>query len=285
MEAKMSYIRFFMPMTCEANGYGFKGRRPAGRSIAEARGNSCKLTVWAQDLRAETFYGVFLLFEDGGRYAGVSMGNLAADEKGKGEMRREFGPEELDRFRLADVAGVAVLAKDTAAVVSPLCGYRAEAVAWRHLFYEYTRAVAVDVVPVSEEEPPMVDMMPVAEEELPAEDVAPNTEIEPIPEDTEPNTEIEPTPEYTEPNAKIEPEPENAEPDTEIKPTPEDTEPNAEIEPTPEDAEPNAEIEPTPEYAEPNAEIEPTPEDTEPNAGIEPTPEDPPPVVARSEAT
>ena len=210
----MSYIRYFMPMISEANGYGFKGRRPAGRSIVEERSHNCKLTVWAQDLRAETHYGIFMLFEDGNRYAGIGMGNLPVDEKGKGEMRREFGQEELDGFKLADIVGVAVLAKDTAGVISPLCGYRAETVSWRHMFYEYTRAPAyygqenaqapATVAPVDKELPvqadaePTVDMPP---EMLPIAEPAPMVEEAPDPEETMPMEE-EPVPEEDSPAAE-----------------------------------------------------------------------------------
>jgi len=129
-------------MNSEAKGYGFKGRQPIGRSIVEGRGNSYKLTVWAQDLKAETFYKVFLLFADQKGYAGIDMGNLLVDEKGKGETRRDFDRDVLGEFALADIAGVAVIARDAPDVVSPLCGYRDQPVMWRGGFYEYKMPVA-----------------------------------------------------------------------------------------------------------------------------------------------
>jgi len=129
-------------MISEANGYGNKGRRPAGRSIVEERSHNCKLTVWAQDLRAETLYSIYMLFEDGGRYAGVPMGTLSVDEKGKAEVRREFEHEELGSFNLSDIVAVAVMVKGASGIISPLCGYKGDMVTWRHLFYEYKRATA-----------------------------------------------------------------------------------------------------------------------------------------------
>jgi len=139
-----------MPMTSEANGYGHKGRQPVGRSIVEERSNNCKLTVWAQDLRPETRYGIFMLFPDAGRYAGIGMGTLTVDEKGKGEMRREFEPGELDEFKLSDIVAVAVIVRGTSGVISPLCGYRSEPVTWRHTFYEHRR----EIVTVTRDEAP-----------------------------------------------------------------------------------------------------------------------------------
>jgi len=163
-------------MISEANGYGHKGRRPAGRSIVEERGHNGKLTVWVQDMRTETRYSVFMVFQDGRRYAGVAMGNLAVDEKGKGELRREFEHEELGSFILADVVAVAVIAKDSAGVVSPLCGYKDEPVSWRHGFYEYSVTAKVvnvkhEAAPVHVETPPVAKVLPSATEVTAVEEV------------------------------------------------------------------------------------------------------------------
>ena len=135
----MAYTRFFMPLESEATGYDFKGRTPAGRCIVESRDGLGKLTVWAQDIRPETRYGVYLIFPEGGRYAGVLMGNLNADSKGKAEMRRDIESTMLFGFSIEDMTCVAVIAMDARgkhSVVSPLCGYRERAVSWRGNFFE-----------------------------------------------------------------------------------------------------------------------------------------------------
>jgi len=157
-------------MTSETTGYGHKGRQPAGRSIIESRDSGYKLTIWAQDLRSETFYNTYLLFADGARYAGISMGLLPVDEKGKGELRRDFDAEVISGFQLQDIMAVVVLVKGTAGVVSPLCGYKDRPVSWRHGFYEYERRVAenmhVDtpVVELPPEQPATPDILPATEE-------------------------------------------------------------------------------------------------------------------------
>jgi len=133
-------------MVSEAKGYGFKSRQPAGRSIVEGRGGSYKLTIWAQDLRPETLYRAFLLFGDERRYAGVDMGSLPVDERGKGEVRRDFHKDALGHFSLTDILGVVVVAKDAATVISPLCGYRDKPVAWRHGFYEFVAVAEVNTL-------------------------------------------------------------------------------------------------------------------------------------------
>jgi len=127
-----------MPMTSESKGYGHKSRQPAGRCIVEGRSNNYKLTIWAQDLKPETRYSIFLLFADDRRYAGINMGSLSIDEKGKGEVRRDFDGSIMGNFALPDIVAVAVIVKEATGVVSPLCGYKEGPVSWRHGFYEYS---------------------------------------------------------------------------------------------------------------------------------------------------
>jgi len=159
-----------MPMTCEASGYGYNGRQPAGRSIVEERGDGYKLTVWAQDLRSETIYSIFLLFEDGGRYAGIEMGTLPVDKKGKGEVRLDFGHEMLGDFKLTDIAGVALVVRGTTSTISPLCGYRSGQISWRHVFYEYTQQT---VLAYKQEYVP----------EIPVADTLTSHAVEPVPQE------------------------------------------------------------------------------------------------------
>ncbi|MCL2577091.1 MAG: hypothetical protein FWE27_03460 [Defluviitaleaceae bacterium] len=138
----MAYTRFFLSLESEASGFDFKGRAPAGRCIVESRGGMGKLSVWAQDIKTQTRYGVYLIFADSGRYVGISMGSLNADEKGKAEMRKDFAPAALGRYLLDELVGVAVITAESlekSSVVSPLCGYRDRAVSWRGSFYEVKR--------------------------------------------------------------------------------------------------------------------------------------------------
>jgi len=159
-----------MPMICEAKGYGFKGRQPAGRCIVEGRNQSNKLTVWAQDLKAETVYGAYLLFAEKGRYAGIKIGALSVDEKGKGELRREFTSEDLYGFQLTDIAAIAVLAGGTTGAVSPLCGYRDAPFSWRHGFFEFAKPLP----PATESKPPPIPQS----EAPPAEEISESLVVE-----------------------------------------------------------------------------------------------------------
>ena len=181
----MSYIRYFMPMISEAKNYGYKNRQPAGRSLVEGRNQNYKLTIWAQDLKPQTLYSVFLLFPDDKRYAGVLLSSLPVDDRGKGEIRKEFDNTVLGKFALEDLIAVAVIAKDNHGVSSPLCGYKDDPISWRHGFYEYE----LPVEPKAENvlEAPREAAMPEPNERvlppLPAVEEAPTLEEASTPEE------------------------------------------------------------------------------------------------------
>ena len=134
----MSYSRFFMPLAEESKGYDFKGRTPTGRCIVEERGNMGKLSLLVQDLKPQTKYGIYLIFTENRNHVGLCMGPLDVDTKGKAEIRRDI--TDLHNFALKEIVAVAVIATDSGAtgVVSPLCGYKDNVVAWRHGFEVYT---------------------------------------------------------------------------------------------------------------------------------------------------
>jgi len=113
----------------------------------EEQNGAAKLTLSAQDLRPETRYGVFMIFADGGRYAGVNVGPLAVDAKGKAEMRRSIEKTQLYGHVFNEAAAIAVMPMGTTRMEAPLCGYRNEPVAWRNGFYEKT-------TPIKETPPP-----------------------------------------------------------------------------------------------------------------------------------
>ena len=131
----MNYLRFLMPMECEATGYGLKGRTPAGRCLVENRYGEGKITIWAQDIRPETRYSIYIIFPDERRFVGVFLGNVNACEKGKIENRQTWDKIMGGKFVLEDFVAVAIVADATDAVISPLCGYRERPVSWRGNFH------------------------------------------------------------------------------------------------------------------------------------------------------
>ncbi|MCL2373538.1 MAG: hypothetical protein FWC78_09100 [Defluviitaleaceae bacterium] len=131
----MSYERIFLALGCETRGYEFKGRAPMGRCIVECRGEAGKVSLLVQNLKPEVMYNLCLVFEAGSRFAGVHLCWLHVDDRGKGEVKLDVSGHALHGFNLADIAAVAVVTAGQQGVASPLCGYRAEAFAWRGNFY------------------------------------------------------------------------------------------------------------------------------------------------------
>jgi len=163
-----------MPLAEESKGYGFKGRTPAGRCIVEGRGNTGKLSLWVQDLKPQVKYEVFLIFTDNRRYVGLNAGLLDVDTKGKAEIRRDI--VELHTLVLKEIVAVAVIAAGQSGVVSPLCGYRDEQVAWRHGFQVYKAGQSEEPVKQAEPEPPVIEPdppVPEPEQIIQPEPVAP----------------------------------------------------------------------------------------------------------------
>jgi len=144
-----------MPLVQEAKGYEFKGRMPAGRCIIEERNNTGKLSIWAQDLKPETKYGVFLVFDQEQHYLGLHMGPFDVNANGKAEFRREISQKDLHNFVLKEVLAVAIIAADDPGVVSPLCGYRSTQVSWRHRFSVWKKEEPA-TIPAAEETMPEV---------------------------------------------------------------------------------------------------------------------------------
>ncbi|MCL1788698.1 MAG: hypothetical protein FWG38_11990 [Defluviitaleaceae bacterium] len=181
----MTYSRFFMPLNQDAKGYDFKGRMPAGRCIIEERGDGGKLSVWAQDLKPETAYGVWLVFAHQHEYVGLPMGALDVDPRGKAEFKREICPDSLHNFTLSKVAAVAVLVKDAPGVASPLCGYRGAQVDWQRRFRVWEKEAeneAPTEAPTESEPPecpPLESPLPEAPPEIPPE--TPSAETPPTP--------------------------------------------------------------------------------------------------------
>jgi len=130
----MNYHRYFIPLTPDSKGFEWGGKEPLGRCILEDRGKTGKLSLWVQDLKAETPYKIILILSDAGKYTGVTLGSLFVDGKGKAEFKTEFDTQNLaDGQGLPRVCAVSVLTGGSE-LLCPLVGYKDGPVLWKNHF-------------------------------------------------------------------------------------------------------------------------------------------------------
>jgi len=139
----MAYSRFFMPLLQEASGYEYKGKSSTGRCIVESRNNMGKVTLWAQDLKPEIKYTIFLIFAQNQKHIGFNIGTLNVDSRGKAEFRRDITSADIHTFTLDEVAIIAVTVQSKNGIISPLCGYKDMQIPWRHSFSEWKESTIV----------------------------------------------------------------------------------------------------------------------------------------------
>jgi len=214
-------------MTTEARGYGLKGRDPTGRAIVEGRDGSYKLTVWAQDLRPQTLYNIYLLFASSKGHPGICMGSLPVDERGRADVRKDFDDDKLGENQLTDIVGVVVTVKNIGGVTSPLCGYREGIVSWRHGFYEYKKVTPP--VATQEKPDPPVAIIPNIAEDTPQNEPTEDEISHDTQEEANSEAETPPDDEHIDSGAKTVEEPIQSEPEAPVE------DPAEPSEPTPQD--------------------------------------------------
>jgi len=149
----MQYTRVFMPLACETTGYEYKGKTPAGRCLLESRSGEGKLLLWAQDLKPEALYRVYLIFPEGGTFVGIPLSGLTVKSNGKAELRHSFNPADIEGYgrNIENCSIVAILVAPGTS--TPLCGYRDTPIAWRKTFKKLEKA-PVEAKPVKESPKP-----------------------------------------------------------------------------------------------------------------------------------
>ena len=138
----MQYTRIFMPLASETTGYEYKGKTPAGRCLLESRSGEGKLLLWAQDLKPEALYRVYLIFPEGAAFVGIPLCALTVKSNGKAELRHNFNATDIEGYgrSMENCNIVAVLAHQSPGTTVTLCGYRDTPIAWRNAFRKLERA-------------------------------------------------------------------------------------------------------------------------------------------------
>ena len=130
----MNYRRYFITLLPDSKGFEFNGKEPLGSCVLEERGKSGKLSLWVQDLKAETSYKIVIILYEMGKFTGISLGSLYVDGKGKGDFKSELDSSGfLDGQDLSRMCAVAVIVGGNE-LISPLVGYKDGPVIWKNHF-------------------------------------------------------------------------------------------------------------------------------------------------------
>ncbi|SKC83499.1 DUF7922 domain-containing protein, partial [Maledivibacter halophilus] len=151
MVSDRRYKRYFIILENEDRGFAKTDKRmPKGYAKIEVRNGKGLLNVYVQDLKyfkdAKYIYRNYLISTKGQKGKYVDTGAFMIDEKGKGELRVKFNPDNVEgsQMSIEDFNVVAVIAKpierssDENEVYGPLIGYMdKEKVDWKNiLMYE-----------------------------------------------------------------------------------------------------------------------------------------------------
>ncbi|WP_432406405.1 hypothetical protein [Wukongibacter sp. M2B1] len=130
------YTRYFIILENEDRGFEKADKRvPKGYAKIEVRNGKGLLNVYVQDLKyfkdAKYIYRNYLISTKGDKSVFVDTGAFVIDEKGKGELKVKFNPDDVEGSRrtIEDFNVVAVIAKpierssEQNEVFGPLVGY------------------------------------------------------------------------------------------------------------------------------------------------------------------
>jgi len=130
------YSRLFITLKQERPDYCLDFRPTMGRSLIEIKNNKGKLNVYAQGLKPNIFYKVFLISVKDSKSIGVPIGFIDIDNNGKGELKYNFEPDNVAQSNLPidDFNVMAILVQGQQEIKAPLVGYTESAVLWKNNF-------------------------------------------------------------------------------------------------------------------------------------------------------
>jgi len=130
------YSRLFITLKQERPDYCLDFRPTMGRSLIEIKNNKGKLNVYAQGLKPNIFYKVFLISVKDNKSIGVPIGFIDIDNNGKGELKYNFEPDNVAQSNLPidDFNVMAILVQGQQEIKAPLVGYTESAVLWKNNF-------------------------------------------------------------------------------------------------------------------------------------------------------
>lgn len=142
---KRRYDRFFIMFRQELSGYSIDGREPNGYCKIEIRDGKGRISTYIQGLKPlndSSMYRVYLISSQGNKSLGIPIGWLDINNRGRGECRWEFNPDNLEGTGLAiedfNIGAIIVKGDKINELIAPIVGYRDKEVLWKKGFKDFS---------------------------------------------------------------------------------------------------------------------------------------------------
>lgn len=142
---KRRYDRFFIMFRQELSGYSIDGREPNGYCKIEIRDGKGRVSTYIQGLKPLTdgsMYRVYLISAQVNKSLGIPIGWLDINNRGRGECRWEFNPDNLDGTGLAiedfNIGAIIIKGDKINELIAPIVGYKDKEVLWKKGFKDFS---------------------------------------------------------------------------------------------------------------------------------------------------
>ncbi len=142
---KRRYDRFFIMFRQELSGYSIDGREPNGYCKIEVRDGKGRISTYIQGLKPlidGTMYRVYLISAQNNKSLGIPIGWLDINNRGRGECRWEFNPDNLEGTGLAiedfNVGAIIIKGDKINELIAPIVGYKDREVLWKKGFKDFS---------------------------------------------------------------------------------------------------------------------------------------------------
>jgi len=129
----------------ELSGYSIDGREPNGYCKIEVRDGKGRVSTYIQGLKPlndGTMYRVYLISAQNNKSLGIPIGWLDINNRGRGECRWEFNPDNLEGTGLAiedfNVGAIIIKGDKINELIAPIVGYKDREVLWKKGFKDFS---------------------------------------------------------------------------------------------------------------------------------------------------
>ncbi|MBR1444340.1 MAG: hypothetical protein IJ583_12515 [Firmicutes bacterium] len=118
------YARLFIPLIQDSPEYNMTSRPCMGQGIIEIRNGNGKINISVQGLQTDKAYKAVLAGEN----AYSPIGNVPVDSSGKGSLKWEFDPDDIESKKIEAFDTVAIVIEENNSLRTPLIGYTSKVV-------------------------------------------------------------------------------------------------------------------------------------------------------------